>query len=98
VADQITIGRRDHVITILFIVGSILGVIGSFLMFRSGRRMEEEGKKVGFDFYSRDATLMWFLPDRLPVPMRPFARQARLAAIVFLWPACAIMIVALLLK
>ncbi len=85
-------------IATLFIIGSILGVVGGFLVFRSGRRMEHEGRKVGFDFYSREAALMWFFPERIPASLRPFVRQARWAAIVFLWPACALMIVALFLS
>jgi hypothetical protein len=84
--------------SILFIVGAILGVIGGILMFRFGRRMEEEGKKVGFDFFSREAALMWFMPDRLPVTMRPSVRQARLAGMLFLWPAFALLCVAFFLK
>ncbi len=84
--------------SILFIVGGILGVIGGVLTFRFGRRVEEEGKKVGFDFFSGDAALMWFRPDRLPVTMRPFARQARLAGMLFLWPAFALMCVAFFLR
>lgn len=85
-------------IAILFIVGAILGVIGGILMFRCLRRMEEEGKKIGYDFFSRDYALLWFRPHRLPVTMRPFARQARLAGMLFLWPAFALMCVAFLLK
>lgn len=85
-------------ISILFIAGAILGVIGGILMFRFGRRMEEEGKKIGYDFLSRDYALMLSRPDRLPVTMRPFARQARLAGMVFLWPAFALMCVAFFLK
>ncbi len=84
--------------SILLIVGTILGVIGGVLMVRYGRRMEEEGKKVGFDFFSRDAALMWFMPDRLPVTMRPFARQTRLAGMLFLWPAFGLMCVAFFLR
>jgi hypothetical protein len=85
-------------ISILFIVGAILGVIGGILMFRFIRHMEEEGKKIGYDFFSRDYALSWFRPDRLPVTMRPFARQARLAGMLFLWPAFAFICVAFFLK
>jgi hypothetical protein len=59
--------------------------------------MEAEGKKVGFDFFSRDYALSWFRPERLPDAMRPFAKQARLAGMLFLWPAFVLMCVAFFL-
>jgi len=84
--------------TPLLIAAALLGLIGGILMFRFGRRMEVEGKKIGFDFFSRDYALMRFQPHRLPDALHPFARQVRLAGMLFLWPAFVLMCVAFFLK
>jgi hypothetical protein len=85
---------EDHLTSLLFSVGAMLGVVGGVLVFRFGRRLEAEGRKVGFGFFSADAALMWLRPDRLPVTMRPFARQVRLSCLLFLWPGCVLLFLA----
>ena len=83
---------------LLFITGGILGVAALFKLLPLMRRFTDEGRRVGFDFYSF-RTSRWFLrPELLPRAMEPLGRKIRLYAVFLLWPAALLFLAASLMS
>lgn len=81
-------------LTLLFLAGSLLGVIAVLKLVPLMRHFAEEGKKADFDFYSLRASTWVFRPASLPERMIPIGLKIRFYAIALLWPACALLCVA----
>jgi hypothetical protein len=79
---------------ILFLTASLLAVAAMVAVIPMMRRFEEEGRKIGFDFFSLRAGLWFFRPSSLPPEMEAIGRRMRIFAVLLLWPAFALLCVA----
>jgi hypothetical protein len=83
-------------LALLFITGTILGIVALLKLLPLMWRFTEEGRRVGFDFYSFRGSKWFFRPVLLPATMEPLGRKIRLYAVFLLWPSALLFLAALL--
>jgi hypothetical protein len=83
---------------LFFIVSVALFVIALVQGIRAGRRLEEEGRRVGYDFFTRDYAFALFRQEKMPPSMLPHFKKMQRVGLTLLFPSVVCMLVGFCLE
>lgn len=78
---------------LFFLSSFVLAIIAIVRLIRASRKLEGEGRRLGYDFFSLDYSLGLFRPEKLPPSLRPHVKKMWRVGLAFLLPAVALMLV-----
>jgi len=77
---------------LLIITSFALVAIALVQGIRAGRKLEEEGRRLGYDFFTKDYAFALFRTEKMPSSMRPHFQKMCRIGLTLLLPATVLML------